>query len=362
MAHLIDDSLGRPAFVYNAEEGGAWHGLGVAIPENIAKDPRKIAELVGAAYTVRKVNAMYTIDNGGDHMQNGKTFEVPNRQVLYRDDTGAALEVLSDNRYKIVQPVEYFEAFRDSLAANNLMISSAGVLKGGRVVFVNAKFTDGGFDVLGLDRTESYICMGGGYDGTMSSFGYLSDFRTVCWNTLSANLSQQKNGNKLFKVPHMVAFDGKILGAALGLAGKELAVRANVFNTMAGYKMHGNAVAQYFAKVMDIELDKLGKVDVDTGKPLLSTRLTNQLEALAEAYQSGPGATLPSANGTLYGALMAVTHYVDHVAGTRDSYGDGTNKARFMSAQFGNGAVIKKRALELAMAEAGIGEQMLQAA
>jgi phage/plasmid-like protein (TIGR03299 family) len=358
MAHEIDETTGRPAFAFDAEEGGAWHGLGVAIPAEIAKDTRKIAELVGAAYRVNKAQAFYAPDAS-------KPFdmkEVPNRQVLYRDDTGAALEVLSDNRYKIVQPVEYFEAFRDSLTANNLRISSAGVLKGGRVVFVNAKFTDGGFDVLGIDRTETYITMGGGYDGTMSSFGYLSDFRTVCWNTLSANLSKQGSNGRLFKVPHTAAFDGRILGAALGLAGKELRVRAEVFNKLAATKITNGQAVQYFADVMDIDASKVGQVDTKTGKPLLSTRLTNQLEALADAYLSGPGATLPSASGTLYGALNAVTHYVDHVASTRDSFADGASRSRFASAQFGSGAQIKRAALEAAIQVAGIGEEMLQAA
>lgn len=357
MAHEIDETTGKPAFVFDAEEGGAWHGLGVAIPEEIAKDPRKIAELVGAAYNVKKAPAMFQREEMGGLLE-----PVPNRQVLYRDDTGAALEVLSDNRYKIVQPVEYFEAFRDSLTANNLRISSAGVLKGGRIVFVNAKFTEGGYDVLGIDRTESYITMGGGYDGTMSSFGYLSDFRTVCWNTLSANLSKQGNAGRLFKVPHTAAFDGKILGAALGLAGKELAVRASVFNTLAGYKLHKGEVVKYFSDVMEIDHSKVGQVDSKSGKPLLSARLTNQLEALAEAYLQGPGATLASANGTLYGALNAVTHFVDHVASSRDSYADGNARSRFASAQFGNGALIKQRALKQAMEIAQISDESLKAA
>lgn len=354
MAHLIDDSNGRPAFAYDAEEGGAWHGLGQAIPAEIAKDPRRIAEIVGAAYGVHKTPAMF-------QRMDASVSAVPNRQVLYRDDTGAALEVLSDNRYKIVQPVEYFEAFRDSLAANNLRISSAGVLKGGRIVFVNAKFTDGGFAVLGIDRIDSYVCMGGGYDGTMSSFGYLSDFRTVCWNTLSANLSAKKQGGQLFKVPHTAAFDGRVLGAALGLAGQELRVRAEVFNTLAGYRMTREAVIKYFADVLEIDQAKIGQFDVK-GKSLLSARLTNQLESLADAYLNGPGATLASASGTLWGALNAVTHHVDHLASSRDSYADGSSKSRFASAQFGSGASVKRDALQAAMSLAGIDQKQLQAA
>lgn len=361
MAHEIDETTGKPAFVFDAAEGGAWHGLGQAIPEEIALDPRAIAELVGATYNVRKAQATF-IPQDVNGINLPQCREVPNRQVLYRDDTMAALEVLSDNRYKIVQPVEYFEAFRDSLKANNLRISSAGILKGGRIVFVNAKFTDGGFDVLGMDRVESFICMGGGYDGTMSSFGYLSDFRTVCWNTLSANLSKQGANGKLFKVPHTIAFDGRALGMALGLAGKELAVRAEVFNTLAGYRLATAKAVEYFAGVLDLDADKIGKVDAKTGKPLISTRSLNQLEALADAYIAGPGATLPSAQNTLWGALNAVTHYVDHTASTRDSYEDGTDRARFASAQFGAGAGVKRKALEMAMEMAGIGEERLQVA
>jgi phage/plasmid-like protein (TIGR03299 family) len=354
MAHMIDDSTGAPAFVHDAKEGGAWHGLGVAIPEDIATDPAKIAALCHAAYRVHKVPAQFE--------WKGKRHDVPNREVLIRDDTGEALEVLSGNKFKLVQPVEYFEAFRDSLAKNNLRISSAGVLKGGRIVFVNAKFTDMGYQVLGVDRVDSYVCMGGGYDGTLASFGYLNDFRTVCWNTLSASLAQHKAGKSLFRIPHSAAFDGAALGAALGLAGKELTVRAEVFNTMAGRKAQQEAVAKFFCDVLDIDPATVNAVDKASGKPVLSTRLKNQLTELANAYASGPGALLPSAAGTWWGALNAVTHYVDHVAPTRDSYKDGTDNARFASSQFGTGADTKAKALKLAMTNAGIGQEMLQAA
>jgi phage/plasmid-like protein (TIGR03299 family) len=354
MAHMIDETTGRAAFTFDATDGEAWHGLGVAIPEAKACDPRAIAELAGAAYSVYSAPVSFVAHGG-------KRIDVPNRSALVRDDTHEPLEVLSDNKYKIVQPVEYFEAFRDSLSANNLRISSAGVLKGGRIVFVNAKFTDAGFDVLGLDRVNTYVCLGGGYDGTMSSFGYLSSLRTVCWNTLSANIAERKReggktgkaGQGFFRVPHSAAFDGKVLGSALGLAGKELQVRSGIFNSLAGYKMQAAAVAKFFCDVLKIE---------ETNHDKLSTRTRNVLDVLANAYLTGPGAELASANGTAWGALNAVTHYVDHLAATRDSYEDGTGAARFASAQFGTGADIKARALELAMASAGIAPELLQAA
>jgi phage/plasmid-like protein (TIGR03299 family) len=347
MSHEIDDSTGKPAFVFDAKEGGAWHGLGRPIPANVANDPAKIAEIAGAGYTVSKFPVSYEWQ--------GKRRIVGNREALVRSDTGEALEILSGNKYNIVQPVEYFEAFRDSLAANHLRISSAGVLKGGRIVFVNAKLTDEGFDVLGLDKLESYMCLGGGYDGTMSSFGYRNTFRTVCWNTLRASLALHKSGKTLYRVPHSAAFDGKALGMALGLGGKERAVEAKVFNTLAGFKLAQKSAAEYFCSVLDIDKEKCAAGDI-------SGKTQAMLDRLADAYLQGPGAELVSAKGTLWGALNAVTHYVDHLAPTRDTYLDGTDAARFASAQFGNGSKTKEKALELAMALAGIGQDQLIAA
>lgn len=348
MSHEIDESTGKAAFVFDPKEGGAWHGLGIEIPAEHAKDPRKIAELAGAGYKVEAEQTYIT--------RKGKQVVVPNRVALVRDDTDEILEVLSANRYKIVQPVEYFEAFRDSLRANHLTISSAGVLKGGRIVFVNAKLDDKfKTDVMGVDKMVSYLCMGGGYNGELSSFGYVSSFRTVCWNTLSANLSQTKNGKRLFTVPHSSTFSGTELGAALGLLGKEMQIRAEVFNTLAGKKMAKAQVARYFAEVAGIDVSK-EKVDE------VSKQKQQKLAALAYGYQNGPGSNLSTASGTLWGALNAVTHYVDHIAQARDTTADGTDQSRYASAQFGTGAETKQKALLLAMKLAGITQEQLVAA
>jgi hypothetical protein len=58
---------------------------------------------------------------------------------------------------------------------------------------------------------------------------------------------------------------------------------------------------------------------------------------LERVYQTAPGA----APGTAYGALQAVTHWVDHVRGKNTD-------ARVASALFGQGQALKARALNLA--------------
>jgi phage/plasmid-like protein (TIGR03299 family) len=354
MSDLIaqNSMTGNAAFAYSLKEGPGWHGKGVAIPPEEARDPAAIAARAGAAYEVYKAPVSF-IDS------DGKVRTVPNREAIVRRDTQEPLEVLSGNKYNLVQPVEYFEAFRDALARNDLEISSAGVLKGGRIVFVNALLKgDGmtvgdGTDASLADTVHHYLCMGGGYDGSLSSFGFLSSLRTVCWNTLSANLSRNAKGKTLFRIPHSAPFDGVALGAALGMLGAELKVEAHVFNRLAGYRMTQEAVARFFCDTLEIAPEDVNRYDA-TGKHVLSTKLRNQLNALADAFLTGPGSHLPSAAGTAWGAVNAVTHWVDHVAATRDTTQDGADAARFASAQFGSGAATKARAVALAMKAAGI--------
>lgn len=354
MGHEVHiNAQGLASFVFGAQDGPAWHTLGRPIPPAIARDPAAIARLCQADYEVAKFPVTFT--------HNGKTYPVPNREAVVRLDTMEPLEVMSGNKYKVPQPVEYFETFRDALAKSDLEISSAAVLKGGRIVMVCARLTDSGIKVMETDPLEYYACIGGGYDGKLSHFGFLSSMRTVCMNTLGANLAQTRKGGKLFKMSHASAYDGDVLAAAIGLAGPEIKVQARVFNKLASKRLSQETVAEYFCRVLDINPEHVNAYD-KTGKPLLSTKLRNQLNALADAYLTGPGADLESAAGTAWGALNAVTYVADHSAIVRDTAQDGEDAARMASAQFGNGAALKARALDLAMKAAEVTPDLLVAA
>ena len=61
-------------------------------------------------------------------------------------------------------------------------------------------------------------------------------------------------------------------------------------------------------------------------------------------HGAGRGADLPSAKGTAYGLLNAVTEYVDHDKRAR------SNDTRLDSAWFGQGAQLKQEALKTALA------------
>jgi phage/plasmid-like protein (TIGR03299 family) len=348
------DASGKASYIFAANEGAGWHGLGTPIDPAIARDPVAMAAAASIDYRVYKAPVQFM---GSD----GKLHTVPNREAVVREDTQETLEVMSGNKYKVPQPVEYLETFRDALAKNDLTISSVMALKGGRIIAVCARLTDSGISVLEMDPVDYYVCIGGGYDGTLSHFGFLGGQRTVCMNTLNANMATSKKGGKFYRMSHSSAYDGAALGAAIGLAGVEVRTQAAVFNRLASHKMTAADVAGYFCAALDVDPATVNAYGKD-GKPLMSTKTRNQLNALADAYLAGPGATLESAAGTAWGALNAVTYYVDHKSTVRDTALDGADNARLASAQFGGGATVKARALALAMTAAGITSAELVAA
>jgi hypothetical protein len=80
------------------------------------------------------------------------------------------------------------------------------------------------------------------------------------------------------------------------------------------------------------------------GKPL-SKSAQREHQTLNALFKSAPGQELVTANGTLWGAVSAVTYYVDHVRSGKTE--------RLDSAWFGPGCALKEKAWTQASALVG---------
>lgn len=330
--------------IFSAREGKGWTGLGQVIPADIAKDPRKIAELLDATYTVEKRACFY-------QAVDGSYMPVDGREVLVRTDTGRMLEVVSDNRYHVTnrQPVDMLEAFRDELAAEHMEISHAAVLRGGAQIAVCAYLPSSmDINVGGRDAVKNYVTLSTGYDkkhGTKASMGTI---RVVCANTLAMSIEAATNNGKLA----VIRASTEILEMATLkdlLVDVPTMVKATreQFDVMANSRMSVGDVSRYFADVLEINIDKLGTFKAD-GSKAVSTKSENMLRELVSAYNSAPGAGM--ASGSAWGALNAVTYYATHVKTVRDMSGSGADAARVASNLNGDAAKLKLRALTLAAA------------
>ena len=98
---------------------------------------------------------------------------------------------------------------------------------------------------------------------------------------------------------------------------------------------------------MEIELIK---DTIVSGEPKQAGALLDLMPALAEklirrGFASAPGQQMPSALGTLWGAVNAVTYVVDHELGRNRS-------TALRNAWLGHTANTKRRAMDLALKRA----------
>lgn len=332
MSHEIETAI------FSKKEGAGWTGLGLEIPDDAKTDPRKLAELLGATWTVKTREAYYKTEEGQYALINGSAVQV-------RSDNGQVLSITSDTRYHVDHrhPLQVFGAFRDQLTAEKLEISHAAVLRGGQIIAVSALLPE--TDKLGgKDLLRHYVTLSTGFDKKHGTKCTLGTVRVVCANTLAWSISDATAKGELKTIRASSRLSELTLPEMVQTAGHWRKAVVKEYDALANKKMTDAAVSKYFADVLEIKIEDLGKVD-KSGKNLIATKSENMLKALASAYKNAPGAV--SASGSAWGALNAVTYYATHEKTCRDSFGDGADSARVASNMFGDSARLKARALEL---------------
>jgi len=318
MAHLVQ----QMAYV-GAEP---WHGLGNLLP---AKQPIEAwQKAAGMDWTIQETPVRFMADSIGTL---GTIHSFEEQKVLYRSDSKEALSVVSQ-RYQVVQPREVLEFYRDLTDLSGYQLETAGVLKGGKKFWALAK-TGQSTALKGNDQVNGYLLLATSCDGTLATTATPTTIRVVCNNTLTIVVN---GASQAIKVPHSTRFDPQAVKQQLGIAVSQWDGFMYRMRTLAERKVKTHEAMNYFLRVM---------CDVQPGN-LESAGLANEraLKRVQSLYDGqGKGAELEAAKGTAWGLLNAVTEFVDHERRARNT------ENRMDSAWFGQGAVLKQRALESAL-------------
>lgn len=301
-----------------------WHGLGNKVSPN---QPIEVWQReAGMDWQLKEARVLFNAANPESEILALR--ENPDAKVLFRSDTLEPLSVVSP-RYKVVQPSEILEFYRDLVAAGQFEIETAGVLKSGRKIWALAK-TGQQMVLRGGDVVKNYLLLATSCDGSLATTAQFTSVRVVCNNTLQIALDDREG---MIRVPHSRSFDPKEVKEALGLgmtgwdkfkvAMQELALRpVNRFDTNA-----------YLVKVLG-----------DPNLPLNEQPNKRAIQSIQELFNGkGKGSGLSSSKETAWGLVNAVTEYVDHHRRARNQ------DYRLDSAWFGNGADIKARAMKAAL-------------
>jgi phage/plasmid-like protein (TIGR03299 family) len=315
MADNIDQSTGRPAIAYVGEK--PWHNLGEKLPPG-----QPIEVWLRAArleWELKRLPVQYLVD--------GEFRTMDDRFVLVRSDTGAGLSVVSAE-YEILQPKQVLEFYRDLVKDYGYALETAGALDGGRKVWALAR--TGAYDVAdekGDDGIAAYVLLATSCDKTLATTAAFTSIRVVCENTLFfavADIKTQKRPQ--VKVPHSLLFEPKAVKEKLGLIDTAWSDFMARVRKMTKHPMKPDQASQFFKSLL-----------LQKNKEALSAKAQREHEAIAALFTSAPGQQLGSAQGTLWGAVNAVTYYADHVR-------PGKGLDRLNSAWFGAGCTLKDKA------------------
>lgn len=296
-----------------------WHGIGNKFDGKPDLDIwRKQA---GLDWEILESTVRYRTDSAA-------SLSYPGQKVLYRSDSKCPLSVVSD-RYKVVQPAEIIEFYRDLSEISGFEMETAGALKGGRTIWALAK-TGQSVALKGNDVTNGYVLLATACDGTLATTAQFTSIRVVCNNTLAVALN---SGRGAVKVKHSPKFDAEAVKKELGIA---VATWDEFMYRMKSLSERKVKTTEAFSFFMDVFAASSGP----------SARLTNEKsmnKAMTLYEGAGRGSELSSTRGTAFGLLNSVTEFVDHERGAKSA------DHRLASAWFGQGAALKAEAMMCAL-------------
>jgi len=267
-------------------EQPAWHGLGLNIAGQPARDTGMAMEAAGLAWTVEK-KTLFTNQPEGFK-------SVPNHFAVVRSHIGDTVGVVG-NHYTVLQNTDAFRFFDPIVSQGHGVIETAGSLYGGRKVWVLVRL-HGDFRVKG-DLVRKYALLANSHDGqSRVQYGF-TPRRVCCENTLRLALSDREAfGGTRHRLNVAAAVAGA--SAVLSQANEAFNDAEAVFNAMAGIRLNRDKLESYFRKAYN--------------RPASGRSDWRALDKLTRLFEAGRGNDQPSIRGTLWAAYNAVTEFEDY--------------------------------------------------
>lgn len=296
MAAAIDMSNNRANIAYTGEK--PWHSLGSQL--EVGASIETWVKEAGLEWEVLPTEVQYVIPGQAPlYVPEVKTFA--DRKVLYRSDTHEALSVVSTD-FKVVQPKQVVEFFRDLVEKHDMKLSTAGSLFGGRRFWALAELGKE-FEVVSGDKVKGNLLLTTAVDGTLKTTAKFTSTRVVCNNTLTIALNTASSN--LVKTSHRTEWNPDEVKMDLGLIEEGWYNFITNTRKMAEKRMTPTDTFDFVKEIMYPDWEKD-----------LTKLQTKKVEDVANLAYSGIGAEL--AKGSLWNVVNAITEKYTHGSGKRD--------------------------------------------
>lgn len=364
MAHKIINNM----MAYMGET--PWHGLGVNV--GLLYQDRQDFNIADLSTTekvklwLKAAGLDWTVQRRSIAMRDatGKGLLVDplsGFKAIVRADTDEVFQVATD-RYNPLQNQIIVEFFAEYCAAGNATLETLIGLEGGRKIVALAKLKGADATIGDSDKLLGYMSLATSHDGSLRTVGMPTQIREVCWNTLQLGLSIGWKQETTFKMKHTSRWTEKTAEkarAVMGMAIERVQQMNETAETLSRVSIDAAGRLEYVYRLTQgeslldqITADSAPSTDLDsivaqTSKTeLTEDKLNRAGRAILEAIVSSPGSELPTANGTLWGAVNGATWYADHEYGR-------SQDTRLSAAWFGPAAQLKQRAVDIALDMAG---------
>ncbi|KKN88168.1 hypothetical protein LCGC14_0252400 [marine sediment metagenome] len=298
-----------------------WHGLGEKVKPGVSADA--MLKAAGLDWEVATAKAKWEYTFRGK-----KRYRTSDQiQVLYRTDTGEDLSMVGP-KYQPFQNHEILSFFQEYVELGDAVIETVGSLNGGQHVWALADLGVG-YDVgtkRNPDQVQGKVLLLNPHLYGKAAILKMTEVRVVCWNTATAAL---RDGNESVRLWHNKEFNEERQEEAkrrLGIAREQLKAAEKEARLLSKTGLEDPIAIRVAAGVM--------RGDPENPEYEAQNRRTRRVLDLF--WGEGMGADLPSASGTAWGLLNAVTQYLDH------EYGRSVNN-RLAYAWLGGGEAVKNR-------------------
>jgi phage/plasmid-like protein (TIGR03299 family) len=329
--HSIEEAT-RPLWLGRTSR--AWGDVVRTVRPDEARDAAAMVAAADLDWTVEQHPLEAVVPRENEPLR----VPVPRHVANVRSDTGAVLGVVGDG-YEPLQNRQAF-AFCDEITDS------------GRAHWIGAGATRGGARVHALMRLDREMRIGGaegeevlpllcfrnGHDGGLAVTVAVAPFRLACLNGM---LLPIEGAERTWKARHTANVEGKLADArrTLGIAWRYYDELEALGGRLIGERLSGGEFERFLARL--VPLPEARPDATDGGRAVHNVERVR--EAIRAAYGTAPD--LADIRETRWGALQAVTAYVDHVQPTRRTSGRTQTEARFERAT--EPQPLKDRALAL---------------
>jgi phage/plasmid-like protein (TIGR03299 family) len=250
-------------------------------------------------------------------LPDGTFRQVETRKVLVRDDNYAQVGVVG-NRYEIVQNSVITGLVKPLVSEGLLEVVNQGFIGTGSKVFIQAQMTEE-YNIAG-ETHRAMLTMMNSHDGTSPLAAGVTDTRVICQNTFAMAMEDMST-----RLQHKLGVN-------------EQALKITETLDFVNDRMRRYATA---AEVLNSTKATVGQVDriIQAAYGKKEGDTVRNRDEIVNRFFAGAG----NEGSTLWDAFNAITEFNTHASGK-------TAEARFGYANFGTGARVARRAIDMALA------------